>query len=49
MIDESIFMGLKHLFIGRERFDEKMKPWKTPWYLMGVVGLVELFYKMTAK
>ena len=49
MIDESIFMGLKHLFIGKERFDEKMKPWKTPWYLMGVVGLVELFYKMTAK
>lgn len=42
-------MPLKDLFIGKERYDETEKPWKTPWYLQGVVGCVKLFYKLTAK
>ncbi|MCQ2399552.1 MAG: 1-acyl-sn-glycerol-3-phosphate acyltransferase, partial [Clostridia bacterium] len=25
-------MSLKHVFIGKEKFDTRMKPWKIPWY-----------------
>lgn len=41
-------MSLKHLFIGKEKFDTKMHPWRPPWYLNLAKEFLCLYYDVLA-
>lgn len=41
-------MSLKHLFIGHKKFDFSVRPWKTPWYLIALEGIIMCYYNVIA-
>lgn len=42
-------MSVKRINIGKQPFDMKEKPWKTPWYLRALEFIIMVYYKIATK